>query len=324
MSNERPARDGNISLQGNPTRRAGFTLIELLVVIAIISLLIAILLPAIQAARESARRATCLNNIKQIGLGMHNYLSTHGRFPPGQRRYALGAPRYAWSAFFLEFIEEKALQSLIDFKQPLTSTANRPAFTQVISTYLCPSAKTLDAARDEEGHIRVDINANGSPDYSDGGGLACIDYAGMGGPANSLRYPPMTGPTYPINEGVLVNLTGANLSAPQYGPKQITDGMTTTLLVVESSGRGLDGGVIGGAIDGAWASGENTMRTKGTINKKRATPADWEEVFSDHPRGAHLLMCDSSARFADEKIAVHVLGALASRRSREVLPDGDF
>jgi len=303
--------------------RGGFTLIELLVVIAIIGVLIAILLPAIQAARESARRSTCLSNLKQIGIGMHNYLTANKTFPPGQAKFAPDAPTYAWSAYFLDFIEEQGIQSLINFKLPLTDSTNLDGTTQIIPLYLCPSTFSIDVARDAEGHIKEDIDGNGSIDSLKGGGLACIDYGGMGGPSNTLRWPPVTGTRYKNNEGVLVNITGG-MCSPRYGPKHITDGMSKTLLVVEASGRGLDGGVIGGNIDGAWASGENTMRTKGTINKKRATPADWEEIFSDHPGGAQVLLCDGSARFMPENTAVYVVGAFASRRSAELLNDTAF
>ena len=305
--------------------RNGFTLIELLVVIAIIGVLIAILLPAIQAAREASRRSTCANNLKQIGLGMHNYLSVSRLFPPGQRRYALGAPTYAWSAFFLDYIEEKGIQSQINFKLPLTDATNRRATNTIIGTYLCPSTSTVDAARDLEGHLKEDINGDGTADASQGGGLACIDYAGMGGPSDTLRYPPVIGPRYKKDQGVLVNIpSGPVLSSPQYGPKNITDGMSHTMLVAEASGRGLDGGVLGGNIDGAWASGENTMRTKGVINNKRVTPADWEEIFSDHPSGAHALFCDGSVHLLADNTASVVIAALATRRCGEIVNGANY
>ena len=85
--------------------RRGFTLIELLVVIAIIAVLIALLLPAVQAAREAARRAQCINNLKQIGLAMHNYESSNGSFPPGEKGCCWGT----WHVFILPFVEQSAL-----------------------------------------------------------------------------------------------------------------------------------------------------------------------------------------------------------------------
>ena len=87
------------------TSRRGFTLIELLVVIAIIAVLIALLLPAVQAAREAARRAQCVNNMKQIGLAMHNYESSNGCFPPGEKGCCWGT----WNVFILPYVEQSAL-----------------------------------------------------------------------------------------------------------------------------------------------------------------------------------------------------------------------
>src|SRR5579871_903720 len=92
-------------------RRPGFTLIELLVVIAIIAVLIALLLPAVQAAREAARRAQCINNLKQIGLAMHNYESSNGSLPPGVKQSAYGT----WIVFILPYLEGNPLYNAWNF-----------------------------------------------------------------------------------------------------------------------------------------------------------------------------------------------------------------
>ena len=137
----------------------GFTLVELLVVIAIIGILIALLLPAVQAAREAARRSQCTNNLKQLSLAMHNYHDTFSVFPPG----SLGDPswtgsynvtdgHFGWPVFILPFVEQQALQERIDFnKRAWTSyqatdetakgdVANQYAAQHMPSVFVCPSA----------------------------------------------------------------------------------------------------------------------------------------------------------------------------------------
>lgn len=119
-------------------RRPAFTLVELLIVIAIIGMLVALLLPAVQAAREAARRSSCQNNLKQFGLALHLYADANTVFPPGCT-LAVGVPSKSWSvhARILPYVEETSLHSLIDFKQDYTT---QPQVTQTpLPLFLCPS-----------------------------------------------------------------------------------------------------------------------------------------------------------------------------------------
>lgn len=137
--------------------KRGFTLVELLVVIAIIGILVGLLLPAVQAAREAARRIQCSNNLKQLGLAIHNYESAHQLFPSGYCTFATrdgngpawagidaqtwdAAPGWGWGALLLPFVEQTNLANALNYERPLWDPLNAAGVRLQLPTFLCPSA----------------------------------------------------------------------------------------------------------------------------------------------------------------------------------------
>jgi len=310
-------------LAGAATRRGAFTLVELLVVIAIIGILLAILIPAVQAARETSRRTQCQNNVKQIGVGLATFEAAKKRWPPGKKWSGLPnnptSFTMAWSSFLLDEIEEHALNAAINYKKPFTDPENLPATTKTIAIYLCPSTADVEEHRSPDGHL---LNLGGIP----GEGLGCIDYLGISGPDKDTKHP-VTKQVYGRQRGVLIGTKGLPLAEELIEPipvttAKITDGLSHTICVTECTGRGVS--VKKGKIDslhGAWASGNNVTHIDEGVNAKKVPKAWYDErIHSDHPGGAHVLACDGSVHFMSDDTDKQIIRWLASRDGGEDIP----
>lgn len=300
--------------------RRGFTLVELLVVISIIGVLVALLIPAVHAARASARRTQCQNNLRQVGLAISNYDSAMGVFPPGQTwsgdRRKPGTVDYAWSAMILPYLEEGTTYDQIQFDKSYLAGPNLSAASQVISVYLCPAAGLYDVHRINDQVVVIGSGSGGNVK------LGCIDYLGISGPDKDAKNP-ATQRAYGPQGGVLIGTKwfpgGDRLrEPPAIKASSISDGLTKTLCVTECTGRGLEDD---GDPNGAWVSGKNVTHIDKGVNSKSAKKSwDDERIFSQHPGGALGLYCGGNVSLLPESMDPIAIRALCSRNGGETIP----
>jgi prepilin-type N-terminal cleavage/methylation domain-containing protein/prepilin-type processing-associated H-X9-DG protein len=307
---------------GGAGRRRGFTLVELLVVIAIIGVLVALLLPAVQAAREAARRSQCANNLKQIGLGMHNYVDTFKVMPPailggfngpgGTGSNAFDDEGFGWACALLPYIEQQTLYDLVNpngdqygvFRNYAAANPTNhvwPGGGTIVSVYDCPSSalpNIVPATYDVPGNFKPGgALPQDEPWYA---GYATNDYKGAGGSCRG-------------DNGVLHKLRenpGCNAF------RDVIDGLSNTIMVGESSYAWHDAN--SNEVDDwpVWIGGlkdDEQVRINGRTNSPincACSPFRMDEAINDdcafswHPGGAQFVFVDGSVHFISENISI--------------------
>jgi prepilin-type N-terminal cleavage/methylation domain-containing protein/prepilin-type processing-associated H-X9-DG protein len=315
--------------------RRAFTLIELLVVIAIIAVLIALLLPAVQAAREAARRAQCVNNLKQLGIAMHNYHDTNGTFPIGRQ----GSPRRTWTFGILSFVEQTTLYNAINFTTDFYQRSNTTAIITNIAAFDCPS---------DPGSSNIEEPTTPYPRakgvYTVNFGNASWDQDGST-KGTTKKYNPFTpastGPVPPPPWNITPYLPAPFASEKSYGVAAITDGTSNTLLMSEVKigvNKGNSSDHRGDLINDDRNCFEfHTYTTPNASYPDQmlgyclypnatnppcvsiSSSGSFNAARSFHPGGVNALMGDGSVRFVKDSVALITWRAAGSMQGSEVV-----
>ena len=313
----------------------GFTLIELIVVIAIIGVLVALFVPAVQSAREAARRAQCSNNLKQIGLALHNYNQLHGALPPGYVStwdpvfLRERGPGWGWASMILPQLEQAPIHDRIDFRRQIQDSSQATVRTTLIASYLCPSDNMPSTWTASVGLVKVSGGAilELLRPLCDVAGSNYVGVFGVGEPGVD-------------GDGVFFRNTSIRFA-------DITDGLSQTLCVGERSiqlkkGRGQATWV--GAVPGAqfWtcdAAASSDPDASGPCVKEDGSGmvlghtgeghgpgdpyCDVNQFNSRHGRGANFLFCDGHVKYLNNSMDYATYKSLSTRASSELI-SGDY
>jgi prepilin-type N-terminal cleavage/methylation domain-containing protein/prepilin-type processing-associated H-X9-DG protein len=328
---------------------AGFTLIELLVVIAIIAILIGLLLPAVQKVREAAARMKCSNNLKQIGLALHNFESAKGGLPPCRVQGGAAFPelpagaRHTWAPYIFPYIEQQGLYNQYNFNVDFTNgtdtskgTTNKQVVTTPVPLFICPSAPDGDGGpRAVQGAVP---------------NMAVTDYS----PTTSIFLvngnPYLTVPIMPAaaDPELPKHLRGA-LGQNVYRPfSYIADGLSNTTAFAEDAGRPQTW-VLGrrAAPDwppqtpgyrqsiGGWADQNNLINVAGIDPTLPPPTQNWPgpcivncdngvDIYSFHSGGANIVLADGAVRFLRASAAYNVVCMLLDPKDGNVCPTDDY
>jgi prepilin-type N-terminal cleavage/methylation domain-containing protein/prepilin-type processing-associated H-X9-DG protein len=315
-------------------RRSAFTLIELLVVIAIIGILIGMLLPAVQKVRDAAASSTCKNNLKQIGLALHNYESANSVFPQGRNQF----PRVVSAhARLLPYVEQANLERLVNYDAPLTDPQNVAASRTRVKLFLCPSDPQNGQVSPLPDFGTNYVACNGTGTTVDASGVVIYMTIATGNgifaqvPTRIGGISDGTSNTAAFAESTLGNgvapATGSRPSDPRFVVLEVPGGGDPTPALCDGMSGTWDAtrggqwinGHFGNSlynhyyppnVAGKWDCG-NASGNKGLTSSR-----------SFHSGGVNLLLADGSVRFVSNSIAPATWSALATRAGGEVV--GDF
>lgn len=327
--------------------RRGFTLIELLVVIAIIAVLIALLLPAVQQAREAARRTQCRNNLKQIGLALHNYHDTHQCFPPGYVDKN-GNPNltpdndlgsgWGWATFLLPGLDQASVYNQINFNQSVGLGTNAPVCKLPLTVFQCPSDSQHQAFPVYDSSFSTPITIVAHSNYvACNGWLECFNGA-TGNPQPGFGDDDLTGVYGPGGNGMFYRNSRTNTAT-------VTDGLSNTIAAGERSSNHAPGTWTGSVAQGrcpAWMATQppapyqpppgpaydNADFGEALVfahcNASHLPNVDFpvydpDVFYSYHVGGAHFLFGDGSVRFISSSVDGPTYQALSTVGGGEVV-----
>jgi prepilin-type processing-associated H-X9-DG protein len=319
-------------------QRQGLTLVEAVVVLAVIALLLGLLLPAVQSSRETARRTTCQNNLRQIDGALLQRESAHRALPPLYNGTFLPQPRnpfdefgfHSWRAAILPYVEQSTVYASLNLAMPATTPANQTGLNASLGVFLCPSTSNLNQVvpdvfewNDGQAAVRP-VGTAARSDYEAVGGVRILRQTGPSPDLSVIRFGAWGEPTYNVSSGGPVRYRTARLA-------DVTDGLSNTLLVGERAGRPdyyrrgeepdpypyRNPDHSGGHDQSAWAVSTHFL----WLVYDRLQPVNETNLsglYSFHPGGANAAFLDGSVRFLKDSTSPAVLKAIGTRSGGEV------